>query len=72
MSIPERIYDALKNVLRMNERITELSATVVGQQQKIENLAERVIRLEAMIELGVRRPPRPSDGNQFPDSRPPE
>jgi cell division protein FtsB len=38
----------------MNDRIVSLSKTIENQQAKIENLTERVIRLETTIELLMR------------------
>jgi len=43
----------LTTVLRMNERVITLSETVKSQQQRIEDLTGRVIRLETALELAV-------------------
>jgi hypothetical protein len=61
MSITERVWDALTTVLRMNDQVERMSETLKAQQDKIENLTGRVIRLETALELGLaqRRNPKP-------------
>ena len=63
MGVAERIWDAFTTVLRMNDKVERMGATVKAQQDKIENLTERIIRLETALELGVaarrREPPAP-------------
>lgn len=54
MGVSDKIWDALANVIKMNDKIVSLSKAVENQQAKIENLTERVIRLETTIELLVR------------------
>jgi len=46
MGITERVWDALTTVLRMNDKIERMTVTLKSQQDKIENLTERIIRLE--------------------------
>ncbi len=53
MGIPDRIWDALTTVLRMNDRVVALTETVKAQQLRIENLSERVIRLETALEIAM-------------------
>lgn len=53
MGITERLWDALTTVVRMNDKVERLSATVKVQQDKIENLTARLIRLETALELGL-------------------
>ena len=53
MGITERVWDALTTVLRMNDKVERMSATLKTQQDKIENLTERLIRLETALELGL-------------------
>ncbi|WP_246174075.1 hypothetical protein [Paraburkholderia hayleyella] len=38
----------------MNDKVVSLAGTVKDQQAKIEGLTERVIRLEATLELMIR------------------
>jgi hypothetical protein len=35
--------------------VERMAATMITQQQKIENLTERVIRLETALEIGLAR-----------------
>jgi len=53
MSVTERVWDALTTVLRMNDQVERMSGTLKAQQDKIENLTGRVIRLETALELGL-------------------
>jgi hypothetical protein len=39
----------------MNDKVERMAATVTAQQQKIEGLTERVIRLETALEIGLAR-----------------
>jgi shikimate kinase len=54
MSLSDKAWDALTTVIKMNDRVVFLAGTVKEQQQKIESLTERVIRLEATIEVLMR------------------
>lgn len=54
MGVSDKIWDALANVIKMNDKIVSLSKTVENQQIKIEILTERVIRLETTLELLMR------------------
>jgi uncharacterized coiled-coil protein SlyX len=51
MAITEKMWDAIATVIRMNDKIETLQNTVKLQQDKIENLTERLIRLETVIEI---------------------
>lgn len=53
MGISERVWDALTTVVRMNDRIVGLSETLKAQQQRIEDLTARLIRLETALEIGL-------------------
>lgn len=53
MGVTEKMWDAITTVIKMNDRVERMAATVVTQQQKIESLTERVIRLETALELGI-------------------
>ena len=54
MSISEKMWDAITTVIRMNDKIERLAATTKTQQIKIENLVERVIRLETALEIALK------------------
>ena len=51
MSVTEKMLDGITKVILMNERPTGVTATVAGHQQKLENLTERVVRLETALEI---------------------
>ncbi|MGH8112718.1 MAG: hypothetical protein ACREPL_12485 [Rhodanobacteraceae bacterium] len=47
----ETIWKTLKSVIQMESRIEMLATTAREQQTKIEVLTERVIRLEAQMDM---------------------
>ena len=49
----ERIWDGLSVVIKMNDRVEALAATVSQQQAKIEDLTGRIIRLETALEIAL-------------------
>lgn len=53
MSVTEKMWDALTTVIKMNDKVERLADTVKMQQNKIENLTERVIRLETALEMAM-------------------
>ena len=55
MGVAEKMWDALTTVIKMNDKVERMAVTMVTQQQKIENLTERVIRLETALEIGLAR-----------------
>lgn len=54
MGVTDKVWDALTTVIKMNDKVVSLAGTVKDQQAKIESLTERVIRLEATLELVIR------------------
>jgi len=54
MGVTDKVWDALTTVIKMNDKVVSLAGTVKEQQPKIEGLTERVIRLEATLELMMR------------------
>ncbi|QIE25667.1 hypothetical protein SBC1_50600 (plasmid) [Caballeronia sp. SBC1] len=54
MGVTDKVWDALTTVIKMNDKVVSLAGTVKEQQLKIEGLTERVIRLEATLELMMR------------------
>jgi hypothetical protein len=62
MGVTDKMWDAIATVIRTNDRVERLAGTVKAQQAKLENLTERVIRLETALEIalavqGIKRPP---------------
>lgn len=53
MGVTDRLWDALTTVIRMNDKVERMAGTVKSQQERIERLTERVIRLETMLELAL-------------------
>ena len=61
MGVTDKMWDAITTVIRMNDKVERLADGVKGQQAKLENLTERVIRLETALEIALvaqgKRPP---------------
>ncbi len=53
MGVTDKMWDALTTVIKMNDKIERLAGTVKSQQDKIEQLTERVIRLETALEIAL-------------------
>ena len=51
MGVTERVWGALTSMIKLEDRVARQSEALKSQQAKIENLTERVIRLEAQLEL---------------------
>lgn len=63
MAIGDKLWDALATVIRMNDRIVAMAEQMKSQQRRIEDLTERVVRLETALEIalagrGAKTPPR--------------
>lgn len=54
MGVTERVWAALTAMIKLEDKVTRQSEAIKAQQAKIESLTERVIRLEATIELMMR------------------
>jgi hypothetical protein len=53
MGVTERIWNALTSMIKLEDKVTRQSEAIKSQQVKIENLTERVIRLETALEIGL-------------------
>ncbi len=77
MGVTDKMWDAITTVIRMNDKVERMADTMKSQQQKIEQLNERLLRLELAVQFGIVRermpevraiagadsgPPAPSDG----------
>ncbi len=51
MGLTERVWDALANTIKPNDKVEQLNATVAKQQSHIEDLNARAICLEAALEF---------------------
>ena len=65
MGVTEKMWDAITTVIKMNDKLERVAATIVSQQQKIEYLTERVIRLETALEIGLARGRGEKPGRQI-------
>ncbi|KIO48179.1 hypothetical protein [Nitrosospira sp. NpAV] len=54
MGVTDRVWDALTSMIKLEDRIVRQSEVIKTQQDKIENLTERVIKLETTLELLMR------------------
>lgn len=54
MGVTNKVWDALVTAIKMNDKVMSLAGTIKDQQVKIGGLTERVIRLEATLELLMR------------------
>lgn len=53
MSFTEKVWEGIARVIRMDDKVGRLAETVKGQQARIENLNERVVRLETTLEIAM-------------------
>jgi hypothetical protein len=52
--VTDRVWGALTSMIKLEDKIVRQSEVIKTQQDKIENLTERVIRLETMLKLPMR------------------
>ena len=53
MGVMDKLWDAVSNVVKMNDKVERVATTVGSQQGKIEDLTARVIRLETALEIAL-------------------
>ena len=51
MGITDRVWGALASMIKLEDKVNRQTEAMKSQQQKIEDLTGRVIRLEAQLEL---------------------
>ncbi|MES3013126.1 MAG: hypothetical protein V4750_05255 [Pseudomonadota bacterium] len=51
MGVTDRVWGALTSMIKLEDKVNRQSEAMKLQQQKIEDLTGRVIRLEAQLEL---------------------
>lgn len=49
----ERMWGAFTAMIKLEDKVTRQSEALKAQQSKIENLTERIIRLETALEIGL-------------------
>ena len=53
MGVAEKMWDALTTVIKMNDKIERLAGAAKSQQERIEDLTARVVRLETALEIAL-------------------
>lgn len=53
MGLPEKLWDALTTVIKMNDRVERMAGAIKDQQTRIEDLSMRVVRLETALEIAL-------------------
>ena len=56
MSLSEKLWDTLTTVIKMNDKVERMAASMKQQQERIEGLSMRVVRLETALEIAMLRP----------------
>jgi cell division protein FtsB len=51
MGVTEKVWGALTSMIKLEDKVNRQAEAMKAQQQKIEDLTGRVIRLEAQLEL---------------------
>lgn len=51
MGVTDKVWGALTSMVRLEDKVNRQAEAMKSQQQKIEDLTARVIRLEAQLEL---------------------
>jgi hypothetical protein len=54
MGVTERVWNALTAMIKLEDKVVRQSEAIKSQQLKIENLTERIIKLETTLELLMR------------------
>ena len=54
MGVTERVWGALTAMIKLEDKVVRQGEVIKAQQAKIENLTERMIRVETTIELLMR------------------
>jgi len=53
MGFPEKRWDTLTTVIKMNDKVERMAGTIKNQQERIEDLTMRVVRLETALEIAL-------------------
>ncbi len=59
MGISEKVMEALRAGILLNERVTTLIDKVNRMDQDIRHMNERLIRLETLVEIAKMQPAQP-------------
>jgi hypothetical protein len=53
MGFQEKLWDTLTTVIKMNDKVERMAGTIKNQQERIEDLTMRVVRLETAFEIAL-------------------
>ncbi len=59
MGITDRVWAALTSMIKLEDKVVRQNEAIKAQQTKIENLTERMIRLETTLDLLMRATQQP-------------
>lgn len=51
MGVTDKVWGALTSMIKLEDKVNRQAEAMKAQQQRIEDLTARVIRLEAQLEL---------------------
>ncbi len=54
MGVTERVWGALTSMIKLEDKVIRQGEVIKEQQTRIENMTERLIKLETTIELLIR------------------
>jgi uncharacterized coiled-coil protein SlyX len=54
IGVTERVWGALTSMIKLEDKVVRQREVIKAQQAKIENLTERMIRMETTLELLLR------------------
>lgn len=54
MGVTDRVWGAFTSMIKLEDKVLRQNEAIKAQQSKIENLTERIIRLETTIDLLMR------------------
>ncbi len=54
MGVTERVWGALTSMIKLEDKVVRQGEVIKAQQAKIENLTERMIRMETTLGLLMR------------------
>jgi SMC interacting uncharacterized protein involved in chromosome segregation len=54
VSITDRVLDALKTAIQLEERVTSMARSVSELARDVRDIDKRLVRVEAVIEFGTR------------------
>lgn len=55
MGIGDKVFEAMKTGVLLNERVSQLSGKVERMDQDLRRINERLIRLETLVEIATTR-----------------